>query len=32
MIIVYSELSHKIGQLKMQAEDGKSRLTDVADT
>ena len=27
-----SELSHKLGQLKMQAEDGKSRLTDVADT
>ncbi len=27
-----SELSAKIGQLKMQAEDGKSRLTDVADT
>ena len=27
-----SELSHKLGQLKMQANDGKSRLTDVADT
>ena len=27
-----SELSEKIGQLKMEAEDGKSRLTDVADT
>ncbi|HEY5589273.1 MAG TPA: Bro-N domain-containing protein, partial [Candidatus Paceibacterota bacterium] len=27
-----SELSEKIGQLKMSAEDGKSRLTDVADT
>ena len=27
-----SELSHKLGQLKMKAEDGKSRLTDVADT
>jgi hypothetical protein len=27
-----SELSEKIGQLKMQAEDGKMRLTDVADT
>lgn len=27
-----SELSHKLGQLKMQAEDGKLRLTDVADT
>ncbi len=27
-----SELSEKIGQLKMQAGDGKSRLTDVADT
>ncbi|MEI2757117.1 MAG: Bro-N domain-containing protein [Chitinophagaceae bacterium] len=27
-----SELSHKLGQLKMQAGDGKSRLTDVADT
>lgn len=27
-----SELSHKLGQLKMQAEDGKMRLTDVADT
>jgi len=27
-----SELSEKIGQLKMSAEDGKMRLTDVADT
>ena len=27
-----SELSHKLGQLKMQAEDGKMRETDVADT
>ena len=27
-----SELSSKLGQLKMQAEDGKMRLTDVADT
>lgn len=27
-----SELSEKIGQLKMQAEDGKMRETDVADT
>jgi hypothetical protein len=27
-----SELSEKIGQFKMQAEDGKMRLTDVADT
>ena len=27
-----SELSHKLGQLKMQAEDGKLRETDVADT
>ena len=27
-----SELSEKIGQLKMQASDGKMRLTDVADT
>ncbi len=27
-----SQLSEKIGQLKMQAEDGKQRLTDVADT
>ena len=27
-----SELSEKIGQLKMEAEDGKSRMTDVADT
>ncbi len=27
-----SELSEKIGQLKMQAADGKSRITDVADT
>jgi hypothetical protein len=27
-----SELSHKLGQLKMQAEDEKSRLIDVADT
>lgn len=27
-----SELSEKIGQLKIQAEDGKMRLTDVADT
>ena len=27
-----SEASHKLGQLKMQAADGKLRLTDVADT
>jgi hypothetical protein len=27
-----SELSEKIGQLKMIAEDGKSRITDIADT
>ncbi len=27
-----SQLSEKIGQLKMQAADGKSRMTDVADT
>ena len=27
-----SELSDKIGQLKMEADDGKLRLTDVADT
>ena len=27
-----SELSEKIGQFKMKAEDGKNRLTDVADT
>jgi len=27
-----SELSEKIGQLKMSAEDGKMRMTDVADT
>ena len=27
-----SELSEKIGQLRMEAEDGKTRLTDVADT
>jgi hypothetical protein len=27
-----SELSEKIGQLKMLSEDGKMRLTDVADT
>ena len=27
-----SELSEKIGQLKMEAEDGKTRLSDVADT
>jgi DNA-damage-inducible protein D len=27
-----SELSHNLGQLKMNAEDGKQRLTDVADT
>lgn len=27
-----SEVSEKIGQLKMQASDGKMRLTDVADT
>jgi len=27
-----SQLSDKIGQLKMQAEDGKQRMTDVADT
>lgn len=27
-----SELSHKLGQLKMPADDGKMRLTDVADT
>lgn len=27
-----SELSHKLGQLKMEATDGKLRMTDVADT
>jgi hypothetical protein len=27
-----SELSHNLGQLKMEAEDGKLRLTDIADT
>ncbi len=27
-----SELSHNLGQLKMEAEDGKLRITDVADT
>lgn len=27
-----SELSHKLGQLKLPAEDGKMRMTDVADT
>jgi len=27
-----SELSHALGQLKMEAEDGKMRMTDVADT
>lgn len=27
-----SELSDKIGQLKMKASDGKMRLTDIADT
>ena len=27
-----SELSQKLGQLKMAAEDGKMRMTDVADT
>jgi len=27
-----SELSHKLGQLKMAADDGKMRMTDVADT
>lgn len=27
-----SELSEKIGQLRMTAKDGKSRITDVADT
>lgn len=27
-----SELSEKIGQLKMKAEDGKMRMTDIADT
>jgi hypothetical protein len=27
-----SEVSEKIGQLKMKADDGKMRLTDVADT
>src|SRR5437867_4454153 len=27
-----SELSEKVGQLKMQAPDGKMRMTDVADT
>ena len=27
-----NELSEKIGQLKMEAEDGKMRMTDVADT
>ena len=26
-----SELSHKLGQLKMEAGDGKKRMTDVAD-
>ncbi len=28
----YTEVSEKIGQLKMQAEDGKMRLTDCANT
>ena len=28
----YVELSEKIGQLKMKAEDGKMRITDIADT
>ncbi len=27
-----SELSHKLGQLKLEAEDGKMRSTDVADS
>ena len=27
-----SDLSEKIGQLKMQAPDGKTRITDIADT
>ena len=27
-----SELSHNLGHLKMEAEDGKMRMTDVADT
>ncbi len=27
-----SEVSHKLGQLKLQASDGKMRVTDVADT
>ena len=27
-----SELSHNLGQLKMRANDGKMRMTDVADT
>lgn len=27
-----SELSHNLGQLKMEAEEGKLRMTDVADT
>ncbi len=27
-----NELSHKLGQLKMTADDGKMRITDVADT
>lgn len=27
-----SELSHNLGQLKMEAEDGKLRITDIADT
>ncbi len=32
LILEGSELSEKIGQLKMQASDGKFYLTDVADT
>jgi hypothetical protein len=32
LIIEGSELSDKFGQLKMNASDGKMRLTDVADT
>ena len=31
-VLTESELSEKIGQLKMKASDGKMRLTDVADT
>jgi len=32
LVIEGSQLSEKIGQLKMEAEDGKMRLTDVANT